>query len=80
MSKAIKVKDRIYLELDMIREKGETFSQAIERLLVARLKIFELIYRVEELLKYEKWKQEEILKAVREQQAEFPGGRASGAG
>ncbi|GAI55328.1 unnamed protein product, partial [marine sediment metagenome] len=41
MSKAIKVEDQVYLELDMIREKGETFSQIIERLLEARLKMFE---------------------------------------
>ena len=66
MSKAIKVEDQVYDELDQLRGKGETFSQVIERLLVARLKIFELIYRVEELLKYEKWKQDQLQKALRQ--------------
>jgi len=69
MSKTIKVEDQVYLELDMIREKGETFSQIIESLLEARLKIFEIISMVEVVLRYEKYKQEILLKAIREQQA-----------
>lgn len=69
MSRAIKVEDQVYTELDNIREKGETFSQIIERLLKARLKMFEMLSMVEGVLQYEKWKQEQLLKAVREQQA-----------
>jgi len=33
MSKSIKVTDEVYLALEAIREKRETFSEAIERLL-----------------------------------------------
>ena len=69
MSRAIKVEDQVYQELDMIRGKGETFSQIIERLLQARLKMFELLSMIEGALQYEKWKQEKLLKAIREQQA-----------
>ena len=66
MSKAIKVEAQVYLELDVIRSKGETYSQVIERLLVARLKMFELISRIEDLLKYQEWKQQQIQKALKQ--------------
>ena len=69
MSRAIKVEDQVYLELDMIREKGETFSQVVERLLQARLKMFEILSMVEAVLRYQEWKQKQLLKAVQEQQA-----------
>ncbi len=69
MSIAIKVEDQVYLELDLIREKGVTFSQVVERLLEARLKMFEALNMMEGVLRYEKWKQEQLLKAVQEQQA-----------
>ena len=64
MSKAIKVEAQVYTELDQLRGKGETFSQVIERLLVARLKMFELINRIEDLLKYQEWKQQQLQKAL----------------
>ena len=43
MSRAIKVEDQVYSELDMIRSKGETFSQVVGRLLEARVKMFEIL-------------------------------------
>jgi len=69
MSRAIKVEDQVYTELDLIRGKGETFSQIIERLLEARLKMFETLNMVEGVLKYQEWKQKKLLEAIREQQA-----------
>lgn len=36
MPKSIKVSDEVYLDLDEIRGKGETFSQAVDRLLDLR--------------------------------------------
>ena len=69
MSRAIKVEDQVYTELDMIRGKGETFSQVVERLLKARIKMFEMLSMVEAALQYEEWKQQQLLKAVQERQA-----------
>ncbi len=69
MSRAIKVEDQVYQELDMIRDKGETFSQVVERLLEARLKMFEMLSMVEGVLRYQEWKQKQLLEAIREQQA-----------
>ncbi len=69
MSKPIKVSDQVYQELDMVKEKGETFSQVVERLLEARAKMFEMLSMVEGVLRYQEWKQKQFLKAVREHQA-----------
>jgi len=33
MSKTIRLEDQIYTELDEVRDKRETFSQAVERLI-----------------------------------------------
>lgn len=68
MSRAIKVEDQVYQELDLIRDKGETFSQIIERLLEARLKMFEVLNMIEGVLRYEKFKQETFLKVIRKEQ------------
>ena len=69
MSRAIKVEDQVYQELDLIKEKGETFSQVIERLLEARLKMFETLSMIEGVLRYQEWKQKKLLAAIREEQA-----------
>jgi len=68
LSRAIKVEDQVYDELDMIRDRGETFSQVVGRLLEARLKMFEVLSMIEGVLRYEKWKQEQLLKAIHEKQ------------
>lgn len=75
MSRAIKVEDQVYLELDMIREKGETFSQVVERLLQARLKMFETISMVEGVLRYQEWKQKKLLEAIQSKQTAGAGPR-----
>jgi len=69
LSRAIKVGDQVYTELDLIREKGETFSQVVERLLKARLSMFEALNMIETDLRYEVWKQKQLLKTIQEQQA-----------
>jgi len=33
MSKSVKLDDQVYQDLDQLREKRETFSQAVQRLL-----------------------------------------------
>ena len=69
MSRAIKVEDQVYLNLDTLRGKGETFSKVVSRLLEARLKFFETMNFIEGVLNYPEWKQEELLKTIKEQQA-----------
>lgn len=69
MSRAIKVEDQVYQELDQIREKGETFSQVVGRLLEARLEFFKTISIVEGVLKYQEWKQKQFLKVIQKEQA-----------
>ncbi|MBA7545292.1 hypothetical protein ES705_37658 [subsurface metagenome] len=64
MSRAIKVEDQVYDELDSIRTKGQTFSQVIEELLACRLKLFETLNMIEGQLRYQEWKQKELLKAL----------------
>ena len=60
MSRAIKVEDQVYQELYLIQAKGETFSQVIEAMLKARITIFTLINAMEDQLKYQEWKQQQI--------------------
>ena len=64
MSRAIKVEDQVYDELDTIRTKGLTFSQVIEELLACRLKLFETLNMIEGQLRYQEWRQKEFLKAL----------------
>ena len=60
MSKAIKVEDQVYNDLDQIRSKGETFSNVIVELLSARLRILELINVLEGQLKFREWQREQL--------------------
>jgi len=46
MSKTIRLEDRVYLALDAIREKRETFSEAVERI----MKVFTTIRDVSDTL------------------------------
>ena len=62
MSKAIKVGDQVYAQLDELRAKGQTFSQIIEDMLKARLKVFELLNVLEGQLKYHEWQQKQLEK------------------
>lgn len=60
MSKVIKVEDHVYNELDVLRGKGETFSQVIDSQLKARVHIFNLITVLEGHLKYREWQEQRL--------------------
>lgn len=60
MSKAIKVDDQVYQELDQLRVKGETFSQVIAVLLQTRLSILEVMNVLEGTLKFRRWQEERL--------------------
>jgi predicted CopG family antitoxin len=62
MSKQLKIDDRVYDKLDKLRGRGETFSMAIDELLDARLKVFELISVLEGQLKFREWQREQLEK------------------
>ena len=60
MSKAIKVEDQVYEDLDQLRGKGETFSQVIEGFLKARAAIMEHSMDFELWLKYREYQEEQL--------------------
>ena len=60
MSKAIKVDDQVYKDLDQLRSKGETFGQVIEGLIKTRTDIFGVINVLEGSVKYDDWKREQL--------------------
>jgi len=53
MSKAIKVEDQVYQELDLLRAKRATFSDVVEGLLKLRVRVMELMNVLEGELRYE---------------------------
>jgi len=59
-SKAIKVTEEVYDELDRIRGKGETFSDIIAGFLRTRTKIFHLLNTLEGELRYNEWKARQL--------------------
>lgn len=63
MSKAIKVEDQVYLALDQIRGKSETFSQVIEELLEHRTQFFLLVNSIEKRAKYHEWRARQAIEA-----------------
>ncbi len=69
MRKTIKVEEQVYNDLDRFREKRETFSQAISRLLSLLSKVGELRSILEGGIKYEQWKKDELEKIARQADA-----------
>jgi len=59
MSRAIKVEDKVYDELERMKEGRQTFSDIIEVLLVTRLKTLELFGVLEGQIKFRKWQDEQ---------------------
>ena len=55
MSRTIKLEDQTYQELDELRGKGETFSDTVSTLLLAREKVLVLFMMLEGRLKYREW-------------------------
>lgn len=66
MSKVIKVDDKVYDQLDKLRDPGETFSRVIEQILIARGSLFNMFSALEGQLKFRKW-QEQNLKDLQDQ-------------
>lgn len=56
MSKTIKLEDQVYDQLEELRVKHETFSQAVERLLELPRRIAQLGYIIEGGMKYQEFK------------------------
>lgn len=64
MSRAIKVENHVYDQLDVMRQKSETFSQVIERLLELRTLNLHLLTQIEGVLRYREWQYEQLQKAA----------------
>lgn len=60
MSRAIKVDDKVYQELDLLRGEGQTFSQVIKNMLIARIETFKVLSIMEGRLKYREWQRKEL--------------------
>jgi len=75
MSRAIKVEDQVYQELDLIREKGETFSQVVATLLSSRKAVFEFLNVLEGQLNFREWQRKELERLQNQESAALPGGR-----
>ena len=60
MSKAIKVEDQVYQELDKIRGKGETFSQVVETLLNGRQAALVFLDVLESTYNFREWQRQEL--------------------
>lgn len=61
--KTIKVEGEVYEALDQLRGKGETFSQVIASMLLARTEIFHLVNILEEMMKFREWQRAELERA-----------------
>jgi len=59
MKHSIKLDDQVYLDLERIREKRETFSEAVERLLRVRYELALIASLVEGSKNYRDWKKEQ---------------------
>lgn len=59
MSKTIKLHNGVYAELEKFRDKRETFSDAIKKLLETRPKVFELITFLEGQLRFREWQRDQ---------------------
>ena len=60
MSKAIKVEDQVYADLDKLRGERGTFSQAIGQLLKDRAAVFTHLIDLEDKLKFQEWKSDQL--------------------
>jgi len=55
MSKAIKLDDQVYEDLDALRGKGETFGQVVEGLMGTRARLCQFLDAVEGSIKFREW-------------------------
>ena len=64
MSKVIKVEEAVYNQLDTLRTGRQTFSDVVDDLLTARLRMLEALNLLEGSLRYREWQQERLRKAA----------------
>jgi len=62
MSRAIKVEDQIYGELDQLRVGRQTFSDVIKDLLKSRITILEAMNMLEGIVRFREWQREQLEK------------------
>lgn len=62
MSKTVKLEDQVYTRLDDFRDKHETFSEAVERLLRARDDMCRLVDVLEGQIRFKEWQREQLEK------------------
>lgn len=60
MSHSIKVSDEVYQGLETVRDKRETFSQVVERLLAARSEFQKLADILEGQIKFRQWQSDKL--------------------
>ena len=58
MSKSIKVSELVYCELEQIRQKRETFSDVVKRLLDARPQVLEASDILRGVASFGRWEQD----------------------
>jgi len=63
MSKVIKVDNQVYDVLDMLRTGRQTFSDIIEELIFARIKMLETMDTLERVLRFREWQRGKIEKS-----------------
>ncbi len=66
MSKIVKLHDQVYAELDGIRSGGETFSEAVARLLRVYYGLREIANMTEGIRNYAEWRAQENARAEAE--------------
>ncbi len=60
MSKLIKVRPKVYDELDQLRGKGETFNEVIQDLIDTRAKLCFFCSDIEGTIKLRTWQQDRV--------------------
>jgi len=70
MKKTVKLEDHVYDSLHAFRDKDETFSDAIERLLSARVNTCQLLDVLEGQIKFREWQREKLLKLIENKRGE----------
>jgi len=58
MSKVIKVEEAVYNQLDTLRVGRQTFSDVVDDLLTARLRMLEALNVLEGTLRFREWQRE----------------------
>lgn len=60
MSQVIRVEDKIYNDLDQLRVGRQTFGDVIEGLLLARVRVLEMMNVLEGSLGFREWQRQQL--------------------